>query len=144
MMFYGALCTSNSLVTKLSCASVSTVYFHALGMTRAKNFWFESVTCLQSNPLMCRKRSASCLGVFLFDRCLKMHLPKRSVFCIYRSACNLTSVSSFGMASGVSVTLVISGVTVSVLGVRSSVMLCCAVLLLLWNAGPSWLVAVSI
>ena len=43
----------------------------------------------------------------------------------------------FGMASGVSVILIRSGVTVSVLGcgVRSSIMLCCAVLLLVWNAG---------
>ena len=61
-------------------------------------------------------------------------------------ACNLSSVSGFGMVSGVSVTLVISGVTVSVLGcgVRYSVMLHCAVLLSVWNVGPPWLVAVSI
>ena len=50
------------------------------------------------------------------------------------------------MMSCVSVMLVISGVAVSVLGcgVRFSVMLLCAVLLLVWNMGPSWLVADSI
>ena len=50
------------------------------------------------------------------------------------------------MASGVSVMLVISGVTVSVGGyrVRSSVMLHWAVLLVVWDVGPSWLVADSI
>ena len=48
------------------------------------------------------------------------------------------------MASGVPVMLVISGVAVSVLRVGSSVMLHCAVLLLVWNVGPPWLVAVSI
>ena len=94
---------------------------------------------------MCRKRSASCFGAFLFDRLLEMHLQKGSVLCICSSACNLSSVSDFGMAFGMSVTVVISGVTVSVLGcrMRSSVMLCCAVLLLVWNVGPSWLVAES-
>ena len=75
-----------------------------------------------------------------------MHLQKGSVLCICSSACNLSTVSGFSMASGVSVTLVISGVTVSVLGcrVRSSIMLHCAVQLLVWNVGPSWSVAYSI
>ena len=61
-----------------------------------------------------------------------MHLQNGSVLCICSRACNLSLVSSFGVASGVAVILVISGVTVSVLsgGVRSSDMLCCAVLLL--------------
>ena len=113
-------------------------------MTRAKNFWFEYVTCLHSNPYMCKKRSASCFGAFPFDRCLEMHLQKGSVFCICSSACNLSLVSGFGAASGVAVG--ISGVTVSVLGcrVRSSVLLCWTVLLLVWKAGPSWLMTVSI
>ena len=48
------------------------------------------------------------------------------------------------MASGVSVMLVIAGVTVSVLEEQSSVILHNGVLLLVWNADPSWLVAVSI
>ena len=75
-----------------------------------------------------------------------MHLQKGSVLCICCSACHLSLVSGFGMACGVSVILVISGVAVSVLGyeVRLSVVLLCAVLLLVWNAGPSWLVADSI
>ena len=95
---------------------------------------------------MCRKRSASCVGVFLFDRCLGMCLHKGSVLCICRSACSISSVSGFGMTSGVSVTLVISGVTIFVIGcrVRSSVMLHWAVLLLVWNVGPSWLVTDNI
>ena len=90
---------------------------------------------------MCRKRSASCLGDFPFDRCLEMHLQKGSVLCICTSACNLSSVSSFGMASNVSVILVTSGVTVSVV---DSAMLWWAVLLQVWNVGPSWLVADNI
>ena len=54
-------------------------------------------------------------------------------------------MSGFSIASGVSVTLVISGAAISVLGcgVRLSVMLLCAVLLLVWNVGSSWLVADS-
>ena len=55
-------------------------------------------------------------GYFPFDRCLKMHLQKGYVHCICRSACSLALVSSFGVASGVSMTLVISGITVSVIG----------------------------
>ena len=111
----------------LSCASTSTMYFHAFGRVRAKNFWFESMTCLCSNPVICRKRSASCFGALSFDRCLEMHLWNGSDLCICSKACNLSPVSSFGMASSVSVTLVISGVTVSVLGcgeVFCYVMLC--------------------
>ena len=75
-----------------------------------------------------------------------MCLQKGSVLCICCSACNLLSVSSFGVTSGVSEMLVISHLAVSVLGcgVRFSVMLLCAVLLLVWNVGPSWLVADSI
>ena len=115
-------------------------------MSRTKDFWFESVTCLYSNPLTGRKRSASCFGAFPFYRHLKMHLQKGSVLCICSSACNVSLISSFGMASGVPVTLGISSVSASVLGceVRFSVMLHCAVLLLVLNVGPSWLVAESI
>ena len=60
-------------------------------------------------------------------------------FCICSSVCYLSVMSSFGIISVVSGTVVISGVTVSVLGcrVRSFVMLCWAVLILMWNAGPS-------
>ena len=83
---------------------------------------------------------------FPFDRCLEMCLQKGYVLCICSGACNLPLVSCFGVASGVSVILVISGVAVSVLGcgVRFSVMLLCAVLLLVWNVGPSRLVVDSI
>ena len=110
----------------LSCASMSTVYFYDFGMTRAKNVWFKSVICLYSNPLMCRQRSASCFNAFLFDRHLDMCLDNGSHLCICSRVCNLFLVSSLGVASGVSVTLVIYGITVSVLGcgVRFYVMLC--------------------
>ena len=103
---------------------MSTVYFQAFGITRTRNFWFESMRGLYSNPLMCRKISASYFGAFPFDRCLETCLQNGSVLCICSRACNLFSVSGFGMASGMSVTAVISGVTVSVLGcgVRSFVM----------------------
>ena len=69
------------------------------------------MTCLYMNPLICRKRSASCFGAFLFDTCLEMHLQNGSVLCICSRACNQPAVSGFGMVSGVSVT---SGVTESV------------------------------
>ena len=71
------------------------------------------LTCLYSNSLMYRKRSASSFGVLLFDKCLEIHLQNRSVLCICSRVCSLSLVSGFGVASGVSVTVVISGVTVS-------------------------------
>ena len=121
----------------LSCTSTSTVYIQAFGMTGAKNFWFESVTCLCSNPLMCRKRSASCFGAFPFNRHLEICLQNGSVLCICSRECSLSSVSGFSVATGVSLTVIIRGG-------GSSVMLHCTVLLLVLNVGPSWLVAVSI
>ena len=92
---------------------------------------------------MCKKRSASCLGAFSLDRCLEMHLQNGSILCICTSACNLSVVSGFGVVLGMSVT---SGVTASDWGctVGSSVMLHWALLLLVWNVGPSRLVADSI
>ena len=111
----------------LLCASMSTLYFHAFCMTRAKNFTFESVTCLYSNPLMCRKRSASCLVFF--------HLID-TWRCAYRMGLFFASVVGLVIYLQLVVILVISCITVSVLGygVGSSIMLCCAVLLLVWNA----------
>ena len=137
---------SSSLVTKFIMCFHEHCAFPCFCITRAKNFWFGLVTCLYSNPLLCRKRSTSCFNAFPFARHLEAHLQKGSVLCICSSACNLSLVSSFVMASGVSVTLGISGATISVLGyrVRSSVLVCCLVLLLVWNVGPSWLVADSI
>ena len=66
-------------------------------------------------------------------------LQNRSALYICSRTCSLSSVSGFSIASGVAVTVVVSGVTVSALGgeVRYSVMLHCAVLLLVLNAGPS-------
>ena len=121
-IFYEAVCMSSSLVTKFVMCFHEHCVFACFWYDRTKNFWFESMTCLYSKPLMCRKRSASYFGDFL------------------------SSVTSFGMVYDVSVTLVISGVIASVLGcrVRSSVMLHCAVLLLVCNVGPSWLVVESI
>ena len=90
---------------------------------RAKNFWFESVTCLWSNPFTCKKRLALCMGTFWFDSHLEMHLQNGSVLCIFSSACNLFMVSSFGVVLGVPVT---SGVTAYDCGfvVGSSVVVC--------------------
>ena len=81
-----------------------------------------------------------------FDRHLEMHLQNGLVLYICSNAYNLSVVSGFGVVSGVSGTVLISGVTVSILGcsVRSPVMLHWAVLHLVWNVGPSRLVAVSI
>ena len=121
---------------------MSTVYFHAFGMTRAKTFglnpWHVYTViswCVERDQLHV---------LVLFHFCLEMHLQNGSVFCICSKACSLSLLRGFGMASGVSVMLVLSDVTVSALGVRSSVILHCEVLFLVWNVGPSWLVAVSI
>ena len=83
----------------LSWASTNTVYFHDLGMTRARNFWPESIMCLYSKPLKCVKRSVSCCGAFPFDNLLDILLQKVSVFCICRRACNLSAVRDFGVGS---------------------------------------------
>ena len=87
-------------------------------LIHAKNFCFESITCLMSNLFTCRKRSTSCFGALPFDRHLEMHLEKVSVLCMCCSACNLSLVSGFSITSGVSVMLVTSGVAVPVLGCR--------------------------
>ena len=112
-------------------------------MTRAKNFWLESMTCLWSNPFTCKKRSVSSLGTLPFDSNLEMHLQNGSILYICSSACNQSVVSGFGVVLGVSVT---SGVTASDCGfvVGSSVVVHWVVLLLVLNAGPSVLVADSI
>ena len=85
---------------------MSTVYFQDFGMTRAKNFWFESVTCLYSNPLTCRKKLASFFG---FDRHLEKCLQNRSILYTCSRACSLSSGSGFGIASAASLTVIISG-----------------------------------
>ena len=76
---------------------------------------------------------------FLFDRHLEVCLQNRSVLCICSGACSLSLVSGFAVAAGVSVTVVIYGVTVSALscGVRFSVILLCSVLFQVLNAGGS-------
>ena len=70
-----------------------------------------------NNPFTYRKRSALCLGAFLFDNQFEICLQNGSVFCMWRSACNLSMVSDFGVVLGVSVT---SGVTSSDCEVVSS------------------------
>ena len=86
------------------------------------------------------RRLALCFGAFPFDTHLEIHLQNASIFCICRSASNLSTVSDFGVVLGVSVT---SGATTSVCGVVSSDELCWVVLLLVLNAGLSKLVANS-
>ena len=99
----------------LSWASTKTVYFHDLGITKVRNFWFESVTCLYSKPLTCVKTSVSYRGVFPFCKHLDILLQKGSVFCICRRACNLSAVRDFGIGSVASETSgVISGCEVEV------------------------------
>ena len=56
------------------------------------------------------KISALCLGAFPFDSHFEICLHNGSVFCICRSACNLTVVSDFGVVLVVSLT---SSVTAS-------------------------------
>ena len=50
------------------------------------------------------KRSVSCLGVMLLERCLDIHLQNGSVFCISRSFCSMSSVRDFGVGPVASVT----------------------------------------
>ena len=77
---------------------------------------FESVTCLYSNPLTWRRRSASCFGDFAFHRHLEICLQNGSILCIFSRVCSLSPVSGFSVPSSVSLTVVISGVIVSALG----------------------------
>ena len=42
------------------------------------------------------------LGAFPFDNCFGIHLQNGSIFCICRSAYNLSVVSDFGVMLGVS------------------------------------------
>ena len=63
--------------------------------------------------------SISCLGAFPLDKHLEIHLQKGSVFCIWRSASNLSVVKDFGVGSGVDVVSgVILGCAVEVSGAR--------------------------
>ena len=47
------------------------------------------------------KSSVSCLGAFLFDKCLETCLQKGLVFCIWRTDSNLSAVRDLGIGSGV-------------------------------------------
>ena len=82
------------------------------------------------------------MDAFLFDSHLEICLQNGSVFCICRSACNLSVVSDLGVVLGVSVT---SGVTASDWGCGVGfVVLHWAVLLLVLYADPLRLVADNI
>ena len=117
----------------LSWASTNTIYFHDLGIIRARNFWPESIMCLYSKPLTCVKRSVLCFCAFPFDSCLDILLKKGSIFCICRRACNLSAVRDFGVGSFASDALgVISSCEVDVSTDR-----CSWVWLLVLNGSPS-------
>ena len=120
-------------------ASTSTVYFQDLGMTRARNFCLKSVTCLYNNPLTWVKRSVLCSGAWPFDKHFDMHLQNGSVFCIWSRASNLSPVRVLGIG-------IVSGATFGVVFVCVSELLdveSCLVSLLVWKAGPSVWVTVS-
>ena len=70
-------------------------------MTRARNFFLESVICLYRSPLTWVKSSVSCLGAFPLDNHLEICLQKGSVFCICRKASNLSAARDLGVGSGV-------------------------------------------
>ena len=86
------------------------------------------------------KRSVLCFGAFPFDSCFEICLQNGFVFCICRSASNLSADKYFGVVLCVSVT---SGATALFCGVVSLGYLCWAILLLVLNAGPSEWVADS-
>ena len=134
----------------LSCASTNNVYFQALGMMRVKNFWFASVTCLYNNPLMCVNKSVSCCDALPFYNHFEICLQNGSILWIWSRASFLLAVKGFGVISWVVSTIVKSDVAGFVTdgvfeGLVSLVVWhCCEVQLLVLNAGPSELVAVSI
>ena len=70
----------------------------------------------------------------------EIHLQNGSIFYIWNSSCNLSTVNDFGVVLGMSMT---SAAIESDCGVVSSDEVCRAVLLLVLNAGPSRLVADS-
>ena len=86
------------------------------------------------------KRSALCFGAFPFDSPFEIHLQNGSVFCICRSASNLSADKEFGVVFPVSV---VTGTAASACGVGSLDECCWAVLLLVLNAGPSMCVVDS-
>ena len=99
----------------LSWACTRTVYFHDLGMTRARNFWPKSVMCLYSSPLVWVKKSVSCWGAFPLDKHLEICLQKGPVFCIWRRASNLSAVRDLGVVCGTGETSgIILGCTVDI------------------------------
>ena len=134
----------------LLCGSTSTVYFQDFGMMSGISFWFVSMTCLYSNPFMCVKKLALCFGALPFDNHLEMHLQNGSIFCIWSRASCLSAFRGVALISWVVSTVVMSSVTVFLMGwvsegsVSMVVWHWCDVLLLVLNAGPSELVAVSI
>ena len=73
------------------------------------------------------KSSASCLGAFPFDNLFEICSQNGSIWCICRSAPNLSAVRDFSAVLCVSVT---SGPTASVCGVICSCELCWAILLI--------------
>ena len=116
-----------------SQASPRPVYFQDLGMTRAWNFCPKFVTCLYSRPLTWVKTSVSCCSAFPLDEHLEICLQKESVFCIWRRASNLSTVSDLGVGFGTGETSgVILGCAVDISGIRH-----CQVWLLVLKADPS-------
>ena len=105
---------------------------------------------LYNNPLTCVNKSASCCGALPFDNHFEIHLQNGSVPCIWSRALCLSAVKGFSVKSGLVSTVVKSDVAGSMLvgvfkGLMSMVVWCCCeVWLLVLNAGPSKLVAVSI
>ena len=113
-------------------ASTRTVYCQDFGITRARNFFPESVICLYRSPLTWVNNSVLCLGAFPLDNHLEICLQKGSDFYVWRRAANLSAVKDFSIGSGFdAISGVILGGTVEVSGVRH-----CWVWLLVLKAGP--------
>ena len=133
----------------LTCAYTNNIYFQALGMISASNFWTSSMICLYNNPLTCVNKSASCYGALPFDNHLEMHLQNGSVLCIWSRASCLSAVRSFGAICWVVSTVVKSGATGLMVdwvlegAVSAVVWHWCEVLFLMLNASPPKFVAVS-
>ena len=114
------------------------MYFHALGITRAKNFGV-SLWCVYKVILLHVWRDQPCALVFFHWTVTLKYICKMDLFfaSVKKPLIYLLTMN-FGVAFCVSV---ISGDIVSVWGVESSYELHWAVLLLVLNTGPSECVA---
>ena len=84
----------------LSWASMSTVNFQDLGITKVRNFLPASIICFYKSPLTWVKVSNPWWGALPFSNLLEMCLQNGSLPCICNKASQRSAVSGFGVVRG--------------------------------------------